>query len=83
VADHEELVGYGELHVTPGIREQLREFRLLRRGSDRLRRQSAKERFRACRRVFLIGSDDLGEHVQFVEGKNLLRSARDRKPYAR
>ena len=51
VGDHEELVGDGELHVAPGVGEELGELGLLGRRPDGLRGEPAEEgRARARRR---------------------------------
>ena len=42
VGDHEELVRDGELHVAPGVREELGELGLLGGGPDRSRRQGGR-----------------------------------------
>src|SRR3954454_3070105 len=67
VGDHEELVRDRELHVAPGVREQLRELGLLRRGPNRLRSELPEEGLGAVRRDLAVCPDDLGQRVELLE----------------
>ena len=67
VGDREELVGDGELHVAPGVREQLGELGLLARGPQRLGGQPPEQRLGPVAGGRGVRADDLGQRVQLLE----------------
>ena len=67
VGDHEQLVGGGELDVTPGVGEELRQLCFLREQLHDLRRQPAEQRRSALRRTCGATRDDLRKPTQLLE----------------
>ncbi len=85
VGDGEELVGDRELHVPPGVGEQLGQLGFLGRRPDRLAGQRPEQRGRALGRPVVVGADDLRQRMELLEGMTLgdpLRAERDIDPAA-
>ena len=80
MGDHEELVRDRELHVPPGVGEQLGQLGFLGRRPDRLAGERAEQRGRSLGRAVVVGADDLGQRVELLERVALgdpLRAERD------
>ena len=80
MGDREELVRDRELHVAPGVGEQLGQLRFLGRGPDRLAGEDPEQLARPVGRAVVVGADDLGQRVELLERVALgdpLRAERD------
>ena len=85
VGDHEELVGHRELHVAPGVGEQLRQLGFLGRRPDRLAGERPEQLGRPLGGAVVVGADDLRQRVELLEGMALgdpLRAERHVDPAA-
>ena len=67
VGDHEELVGDRELHVAPGVGEELGELGLLGARPDDLAPEPGEESSGAIADRRIVGADDLGQSPELLE----------------
>ena len=67
VGDREELVRDRELHVAPGVGEQLRQLGFLGRRPDRLAGELPEQRGRAFGGAVVVRADDLRQRVELLE----------------
>lgn len=67
-ADHVELIGSGELDVTPGVGEELGEFGLDAAGDDDLAGEIAEEIGDLISGIFVVTGDDLRQLVELFHG---------------
>ena len=84
--EHEELIRDRELHVPPGVREELRDFGLARAHAHRAWLKPLEETRGAVCRDVVVGADDLGQAAQLLERmafENSLGAHRDIDALAR